>query len=321
VQVPVRVDERPIPTTTTVGEPADPLLSIGVFARRSRLSPKALRLYERLGVLRPAHVDRDNGYRRYRQSQLATARLVAMLRRLDMPLEQVAEVVAAVGPRGAEVAMLGPRDTSPAPAQVAAGASAPDPRGAALVAAYWEGVERRVASQRELAAHLRIRLSGGEGRLGMFEIREREVPEQVVLTEQRHVRVRELQRWLPEAMGRLVQTAQGAGGMAGAVFVVYHGEVNEDSDGPVEVCVPVGPAEGTAPGTATRREPAHREAYARLTKAQVEFPQILTAYDAVIEWVGAHGRSVAGAPREVYFADWDAAGPTDEVCDVALPVG
>ena len=69
-----------------------PLLSIGVFARRSRLSLKALRLYDRLGVLTPAHVDPANGYRRYHVSQLATARLVVMLRRLDMPLGQVIDV-------------------------------------------------------------------------------------------------------------------------------------------------------------------------------------------------------------------------------------
>ena len=73
----------------------------------------------------------------------------------------------------------------------------------------------------------------------MFEIREREVPEQLVLTEQRHVRVTELPHWLPAAMQRLATSAQGYGGVAGAPFVVYHGAVNEDSDGPVEVCVPV----------------------------------------------------------------------------------
>ena len=66
-------DERPMPDVAR--EPPDRLLSIGVFARRSRLSPKALRLYERLGMLTPAQVDGGNGYRRYRESQLATARL------------------------------------------------------------------------------------------------------------------------------------------------------------------------------------------------------------------------------------------------------
>ena len=71
------------------------LLGIGEFARRSRLSVKALRLYERQGLLRPAEVDAGNGYRRYREEQLAAARLVALLRRLDMPLAVVARIVAA----------------------------------------------------------------------------------------------------------------------------------------------------------------------------------------------------------------------------------
>ena len=117
----------------------DPLLSIGVFSRRSRLSMKALRLYDRSGLLTPADVDPDTGYRRYRESQLATARLVVMLRRLNMPLAQVAEVV-----------------------------SAPDPVAADLLTTYWEGFERRVASQRELMSHIRSRLLKQEGRLVLW---------------------------------------------------------------------------------------------------------------------------------------------------------
>jgi DNA-binding transcriptional MerR regulator len=274
-----------IPISTL--DPVEQLLTIGVFARRSRLSPKALRLYERLGLLVPAHVEEENGYRRYRESQLETARLIALLRRLDMPLASVAEIV-----------------------------DAPEARRADLVGAYWESVERRLASQRELVAHLRIRLSGAEGSYDMYEIKERDVAEQLVLTEQRHVRVPELSEWLPATIGRLVTTAETAGGLAGPVLVIYHGEVNEDSDGPVEVCVPVEQANGSP----SRVEPAHREAYTRITKAQVEYPQILSAYDAVAQWIEKEGRSITGSPREVYFADWDAAGPTDEVCDIAFPV-
>jgi hypothetical protein len=41
------------------------LLTIGVFAKASRLSPKALRLYDELGLLTPARVDPVTGYRRY----------------------------------------------------------------------------------------------------------------------------------------------------------------------------------------------------------------------------------------------------------------
>ena len=68
-----------------------------------------------------------------------------------------------------------------------------------------------------------------------------------------------------------------------------------------------------------RREPAHREADLRLRKAQVEFPQILFAYDGVARWIHSQGLAVAGPPREVYFTDFAAAGTNDEVCDVAFP--
>lgn len=309
------VDQRRLPS---LQKTADRLLSIGVFARRSRLSTKALRLYDRLGVLTPAHVDQVSGYRRYRESQLATARLVAMLRRLDMPLSQVAEVVSAVGIRGAEVAMLRrPEMSTPQESETVSNAGS---RGAELVTSYWETVERRIASQRELAAHLRNRLLGGEGSFDMYEIRERDVPEQIVLTEQRHVQADELPRWIGAAMTRLMKSAGTLGGPVGYPFVVYHGEVNQDSDGPVEVCVPVKARQEASTDAAVRQEPAHHEAYVRLRKAQVAFPQILSAYDAVSQWISAKRLSVAGSPREVYFTDFGSAAPTDEVCDVAFPV-
>jgi PPM family protein phosphatase len=65
------------------------LLTIGAFSRASRLSPKALRLYDSLGLLAPAHVDEMSGYRFYRPDQLERARLAAWLRRLGMPLARI----------------------------------------------------------------------------------------------------------------------------------------------------------------------------------------------------------------------------------------
>jgi len=53
------------------------LLTIGAFARASRLSPKALRLYDSLGLLTPAHVDEFSGYRFYRPDQLEQVRVPA----------------------------------------------------------------------------------------------------------------------------------------------------------------------------------------------------------------------------------------------------
>jgi len=77
------------------------LLTIGEFARAARLSPKALRLYDELGLLRPFRVDEWTGYRYYAPSQLERARLVAWLRRLGMPLAQIGTVVESPPPEAA----------------------------------------------------------------------------------------------------------------------------------------------------------------------------------------------------------------------------
>jgi DNA-binding transcriptional MerR regulator len=272
--------------------PDDELLSSGEFSRRSRLSPKALRLYEQQGLLVPDETDAANRYRRYRAARLGDARLIVWLRRLDMPLAEVARVLAAP---------TGERD--------------------ALVTAYWEAAEARFAAQRHLAAHVRELVSGHERGNAMTEtVQTREVPAQLVLTEQRHVTPEELPAWIGAAITRLLAAASPVGGAAAAPFVVYHGEVNLDSDGPVEVCVPVDPAAADRLDLPTRQEPAHREAYVRIAKAQVGFPQILSAYETVAAWVQEQGESPSAGPREVYFTDWDAAGPEDEVCDIAFPL-
>ncbi|WP_405742652.1 MerR family transcriptional regulator [Streptomyces sp. NBC_01525] len=106
------------------------LLTIGAFARACRLSPKALRLYDDLGLLPPAHVDPVNGYRRYAPAQLERARLVAWLRRLGMPLARIREVCAL-----------------------------PPDAAATAVAAYWEQVEADTAARRDLAVFLVDQLS------------------------------------------------------------------------------------------------------------------------------------------------------------------
>ncbi|MER5503995.1 MerR family transcriptional regulator [Streptomyces sp. NPDC002766] len=279
----------------------DELLTIGAFAARARLSAKALRLYDRLGLLAPAHVDELSGYRYYRAGQVERARLVALLRQLDMPLARIAEVVEADGAEGAD-----------------------------LLAAYWADVETRLAGQRTLAEYLRGRLSGRSSEMyGKFVVETVDVPARVVITQSRHTLADELPAWIGASLGRLEAAAGECGGVTAAPYVVYHSEVSMESDGPAESCVPVADEaaarawaqeHGRTWETRVRVEPAQRLAYTRITKAQVAHPQIMAAFEAVEQWMAAQGLQQAGPCREVYFADWDAAGPEDEVCDVAFPV-
>ncbi|WP_377273447.1 helix-turn-helix domain-containing protein [Peterkaempfera sp. SMS 1(5)a] len=84
-----------------MSERAGQLVTIGQLARRTGLTTKALRHYDRVGLLEPAAVDRDTGYRYYRAEQAATARLIQILRSVDVPLEQVRMCLAATDDQAA----------------------------------------------------------------------------------------------------------------------------------------------------------------------------------------------------------------------------
>jgi len=71
----------------------DDRLTIGRLARLSGLTVKALRHYDRVGLLRPISVDRDTGYRRYAPDQLERAREIRTLRELDVPLADIRAVL------------------------------------------------------------------------------------------------------------------------------------------------------------------------------------------------------------------------------------
>ena len=65
------------------------LLPIGRFARSTGLTVRALRHYDLVGVLRPAHVDAATGYRYYALAQAREAEAIRRLRALDVPLEEI----------------------------------------------------------------------------------------------------------------------------------------------------------------------------------------------------------------------------------------
>lgn len=69
------------------------LMTIGVFARTTGLTPGALRFYADSGVLTPAEVDEFSGYRYYAAAQIDHAVTIRQLRDIGMPLDAVADVL------------------------------------------------------------------------------------------------------------------------------------------------------------------------------------------------------------------------------------
>jgi DNA-binding transcriptional MerR regulator len=84
-----------------------PLVTIGDFARMTFVSVKALRHYHEVGLLPPAEIDPDTGYRRYDVTQVPTAQVIRRLRELGMSLDDVRAVIEAPDVRARNEAIGG----------------------------------------------------------------------------------------------------------------------------------------------------------------------------------------------------------------------
>jgi DNA-binding transcriptional MerR regulator len=82
--------------------PADRLLPIGRFARVTGLTIRALRHYDELGLLAPAWVDPETGYRYYGIREMQRAGAIRQLRDLDASLDDIRRLLEAADAEGAQ---------------------------------------------------------------------------------------------------------------------------------------------------------------------------------------------------------------------------
>jgi DNA-binding transcriptional MerR regulator/effector-binding domain-containing protein len=69
------------------------MFTIGEFSKLSGLTVKTLRFYHEEGLLVPAFVDPDTGYRYYHERQIETARGIAYLRNLEFSIGDIKQLL------------------------------------------------------------------------------------------------------------------------------------------------------------------------------------------------------------------------------------
>jgi DNA-binding transcriptional MerR regulator/effector-binding domain-containing protein len=189
-------------------------LTIGDFSRMSYLSVKTLRHYHETGLLEPAEVDPESGYRRYDAGQVRTAQVIRRFRELGMPIEEVKAVLAA-----------------------------PDVETRSrIVAAHLARMESQLEETRRTVGALRKLLESPQEPIAV-EFRSLRAVEAVAITEP--VRMSEAERWWSDAFAELYGALAAAGvAPAGPPGALYAGDFFEDEHGEVTAFVPVAPAPG-----------------------------------------------------------------------------
>lgn len=263
----------------------DDLYSIGRFAAATGLSRKALRLYAQIGLLAPAHTDRWTGYRTYGAEQLGRARLIRTMREMEMPLGDIRRVLAA-----------------------------PSDEAERLIATHERAFARRLEQVRLAGRQLIQTMRQEEKPMSTLPVETRELIPQQVVSIEGQVLVGELDNFIVHSLARLRAFISDQGGtISGPPLGLYHGPINHDDDGPLEVCLP---AEGAFRAVGDVRLRVLPGGPAAVVVAEGEygvFPRILEAYDAGYDWIIQNGHQIVESPREVWVGDPVSQGPFEIV--------
>jgi len=277
----------------------DNLIPIGRFSRVTRLSIKALRHYADAGLLEPAWVDPSSGYRYYTYAQATQAEVIRVLRSLEMPLDEIREVLGA----------------------------ADDAVVAKVMERHRARLEDQLAHQSRMLAFLR-RLIEEEGRPMVYEVAVKEIPAQHVAVLRTRVTAQTIGDDVGAAFGVLMGAVGRSGaGFAGPPFLVMTDVVDADGGaGAIEVGIPVatpfvppaGDGDRTVGAVTGEERPAHLVA---ATVHRGRYDEEGPAYAAVEQWVQAHGHTAVGAPREVYLTSpEDTPDPADYLTEIQFPI-
>ena len=258
-----------------MSQPKD-LLSIGAFANLTRLSIKALRLYDQLGLLQPRHVDPQSSYRFYGVDQLSSARMIRDMREMDIPLATIRLVLAALPSSSAQAE--------------------------ALLREYAEMRERQF-EQIRIQVQQFIQQIQQEQNPMSFEVNVKPIAPQQVLSITHHVKINKLDETIRKSLDTLFTMLKDQGLEAAASpFGIFHGAINEQEDGPLEICMPVnGQVKGR--GDVQVKQLQGGDAACVMTVGpETDFPAILGAYDAAADWIQTNGYAMAEPPREVWHS-------------------
>ena len=242
-------------------------LAIGDFAKATHLTVKTLRHYHETGLLEPAEIDPQTGYRRYTTAQIATAQVIRRFRDLEMPLSEIQAVM-----------------------------SAPDIHSRnELIAAHLQRLEGNLARTQSAVASLRDLL---QGPVPTAQIGHRRVEAITAAAITAIVDMKDALTWFPGAFGELSATLSAQKiATAGPPGGIYSNDLFTAAHGEATVFLPCA---GTV--RAIGRVKPFRVPAVEIATIEHRGPHdnIDIAYGALASYVSQHALAVEGPLREYY---------------------
>jgi DNA-binding transcriptional MerR regulator len=268
------------------------VFKIGEFSKLSQVTVKTLRYYDRIGLLKPARVDRFTSYRYYSADQLPRLNRILALKDLGLSLEQISRLLE--------------EDLS-----------ADQLRG--MLRLKQAQIQQQVGEEQARLARVAARLRQIE--------REGKMPTQeIVIKKVEPLQVAALRDTIPayDAQGPLWEELvafmmQHVVKSAGPCLTIYYDPEHRERDVDVEVCEPVDTSLPDHPRIKVRELPAVEMMASVIHEGS--YDNFNETYTALLTWIEANNYRIVGPNREIYLRGQEHGGdPETYVTEVQFPV-
>jgi DNA-binding transcriptional MerR regulator/effector-binding domain-containing protein len=267
------------------------MFSIGEFAKLGAVSVRTLRHYDEIGLLRPARVDQETGYRAYSAHQLGQLNRIIALKELGLTLAQVRQ-------------LLG-------------GITLEELRGMLTLRRAQLEQELDTFKNQLLGVEARLRYIAGEDAMPADDIMVKKIPAMGVVAIAAPAPGFDTKDVVPAVNQSRVQFDQ-LGIKGTGPFIVFFGD-HEGQDVTVYLALPVAEPPAELPAQAAYLVLPEVEAVTAVRNGPAAsiFPAV---YHDLIQWASAHGYQTSGPGRDVWINEVDDISQVDQqVFEIQLP--
>jgi len=262
------------------------MLKISEFSKLSHLTVKALRFYEKEGLLKPAAVDEWTNYRLYETSQLETAARIKAYRQLGLSIEEIKAVF-----RGADAEII-----------------------------LREKADSLIREKQLIESRLSIINSILEDKNIKYQVVEKVIPETIVYSAETVLQAySDIMQWIPSVGQACLKLNPGMKcAQPHYEFCEYLDGEYKESDIRIRHSEAV-TAFGKENETVTFRKLPETKVISLYHKGAYE--KITEAYAFIMEYVEQNGYKCAGFARECYIDGiWNKESPEEWLTEIQLPV-
>lgn len=245
------------------------MYKIGLFSKMNRVTIKALRYYDEIGLLKPAHIDDFTGYRYYTSDQLPVLHQILFLKQMGFTMEEIAAVRNGMSPEK-------------------------------LLKSKKMKLLEDIAENTHKLAQVEHYLSLDKGGFDMdYNIIIKELPEVIVASMRTVVKSYNDFFTIVPPMGLEMERLGCVCAVPEYCFNIYHDGEYKEEDIDVEVCEAVVEAREESEMVKFRKIDRVPEAACTLHKGPYE--TLGRAYGATMRWIENNGYEMVDFPRESYI--------------------